>query len=159
MKDVKGIYQHRKKEWFARWYTWIEWDKSSDRFSAWPAFDTKLNMYKDEYFTKNTWIWDGKPHWAYNTDAISYQDARDAIEWTPNVINASAAITGNDATIRLSSFTPNLKEYQVKKEGEWMKCDSVVDVELAKDREEIAFRVLNKAGVAGPEYKMSFVSK
>ena len=102
-------------------------------------------MYKDEYFTKNTWIWDGKPHWAYNTDAISYQDARDAIEWTPNVINASAAITGNDATIRLSSFTPNLKEYQVKKEGEWMKCDSVVDVELAKDREEIAFRVLNKA--------------
>ena len=32
-------------------------------------------------------------------------------------------------------------------------------VELAKDREEVAFRVLNKAGVAGPEYKMSFVSK
>jgi hypothetical protein len=159
LKDVKGVYQHRKKEWFARWYTWIEWDKSSDRFSAWPTFDTKLNMYKDEYFTKNTWIWDGKPHWAYNTDAISYQDARDAIEWTPNVINANATVTGNDAKIRLSSFTPNLKEYQIKKEGEWMKCDSVVDVELKKDREELAFRVLNKAGVAGPEFKMSFVSK
>ena len=116
-------------------------------------------MYKDEYFTRNTWIWDGKPHWAYNTDAISYQDTRDAIEWTPNVIDADATIKGNEAKIKLSSFTPNLKEYQLRKEGEWVRCDSVVNIELNKDREEVAFRAMNKAGVAGPEYKMAFLSK
>jgi len=159
LKDAKGIYRHRDKEWFARWYTWLEWDKNSTRFSAWPAFNTKLNMYKDDYFSTHTWFWDGKPHWAYNTDEVSYQDARDAIEWTPNVIKAGATISDDHANIHLSSFTPNLKEYQFNKDGEWIRCDSVVDVQLNKDKEELAFRAVNKAGVAGPEYKMAFVSK
>jgi hypothetical protein len=53
---------------FAQWYTWIEWEKSNNRFMVWPAFNSKLNMYADDYFNNHTWIWDGKPHWAYNTE-------------------------------------------------------------------------------------------
>ena len=159
LKDQKGVYRQKNKEWFARWYTWLEWDKSSNRFSAWPAFNTKLNMYKDEYFSKNTWIWDGEPHWAYNTDAISYQDKREAIEWTPNIIHAEAAISDDHAKISLRSFTPNFREYQMNNNGNWVKCDSVVEIELDKDKEEIMFRAVNTAGVAGPEHTMTFVSK
>jgi hypothetical protein len=159
LKDEKGVYLLHKKEWFAQWYTWLEWDKTSTRFSAWPSFDTKLNMYKDDYFSKHTWFWDGKPHWAYKTNEISYQDARDAIEWTPNVIEAEAAIVDDHAKISLSSFTPNFKEYQVNSDGNWVRCDSVVDLKLNKDKEDVSFRAVNAAGVAGPEYKMAFVSK
>jgi hypothetical protein len=159
LKDRKGKYIQRNKEWFARWYTWLEWDKTSTRFSAWPAFSTKLNMYKDDYFTKNTWYWDGKPHWAYNTDEVSYQDKREAIEWTPNVIDAVVTTSDDHANIRLSSFTPNFKEYQVNNNGNWVRCDSVLTVPLKNEREEFSFRAVNLAGIAGPEYKMAFVSK
>ena len=159
LKNQKGVYIQRNKEWFARWYTWLEWDKTSTRFSAWPRFDTKLNMYKDDYFAKNTWYWDGKPHWAYNTDDVTYQDKREAIEWTPNVINAVVTTGDGHASIRLSSFTPNLKEYQVNSNGNWARCDSVLTVPLKRDTEEFSFRAVNLADVAGPEYKMTFVSK
>lgn len=159
LKDEKGVYRHRNKEWFAGWYTWLEWDKNSARFSAWPAFHTKLNMYKDDYFATHTWYWDGKPHWAYNTDEISYQHERDAIEWTPNVIDAKATIIDEHAKIELRSFTPNFKAYQVNSNGNWVPCDSIVEVKLSKDKEEVSFRTVNLAGVGGPEYKMSFVSK
>ena len=159
LKDKNGKYVKRDKKWFAMWYTWLEWDKNATRFSEWPSFATKLNMYKDDYFSKHTWIWDGKPHWAYNTDEVTYQDVRDAIEWTPNVIKAEAAINGDHAKVSLHSFTPNFKEYQANENGEWVKVDSVVNIPLKKDKEEIAFRSVNAAGVAGPEYKLSFVSK
>lgn len=158
LKDSKGIYEHRNKDWFARWYTWIEYDQLSTRFSAWPSFNTKLNMFKDEYFSKHTWYWDGKPHWAYNTDDVIYQDKKEAIEWTPNIIQAVASIDKDEAQINLTSFTPNFKEYQVNKNGTWEKCDSVVNVKLKKDTEEIVFRAVNIANVAGPEHKMVFVS-
>jgi hypothetical protein len=159
LKDRNGVYRVKDKKWFAMWYTWLEWDKTSTRFSAWPVFNTKLNMYRDDYFSKHTWYWDGKPHWAYNTDEVAYQDARDAIEWTPNVIHAEANITDGHAKIFLRSFTPNFKEYQLNNDGNWIRCDSIVDLKLNKDKEEILFRAVNIAGVAGPEYKMNFVSK
>src|SRR5205085_3376284 len=159
LKDKNGIYRTRNKEWFARWYTWLEWDRSANRFSAWPAFTTKLNMYRDDYFTSHTWFWDGKPHWAYNTSDVQYQDTRDAIEWTPNVIDADAAIGNSHAEIKLRSLTPNFKEYEMNINGSWVRCDSVVNVELKKDREEFLFRAVNIADVAGPEYKIAFTIK
>jgi hypothetical protein len=116
-------------------------------------------MYKDDYFSKHTWFWDGKPHWAYNTHEVSYQGTRDAIEWTPNVVSADASVSGDHARVRLKSFTPNFKEYEINRGGEWEKCDSVVQIELGKRKEQIAFRAVNAAGVAGPEYKITFVSK
>lgn len=159
LRNEKGEMVYHDKTWFARWYTWLEWDKTSTRFTAWPAFNTKLNMYRDDYFRNHTWFWDGKPHWAYNTDDVTYQDSRDAIEWTPNVINASAVTSGDHAKVYLRSFTPNFKEYEINQNGSWSRCDSVVDFPLNKNEEHIAFRAVNIAGVAGPEYKINFVSK
>jgi len=159
LKDVKGVYVRHNKDWFASWYTWLEWDKTSTRFTAWPMFNTKMNMYKDDYFSSHTWIWDGKPHWAYNTDEITYQDKRDAIEWTPNVINAAATTSGDHAKVVLKSVTPNFKEYEMNGDGSWVRCDSVVELPLDKDKQEVAFRAVNAAGVAGPEYKLIFVAK
>jgi hypothetical protein len=160
LKDVHGIYRVKDRQWFAQWYTWIEWDKSANRFSAWPAFSTKLNMFKDNYSSAHTWYWDGKPHWAYSTNDVSYQDKREAIEWTPNTIHADVSLQQNVAQIRLSSFTPNFKEYQVKRdEDDWNKCDSVLTLTLKKDKEELSFRAVNAANIYGPEYKMIFSSK
>lgn len=162
LKDVKGNYVKHKKDWFAQWYTWLEWDKSANRFSAWPEFHTKLNMYQDEYFKSHTWYWDGKPHWAYNTDNVTYQSARDAIEWTPNTIQAIIKIDSstNEAAITLFSSTPNFKEYQVKYQNDsWTPCDSSLIVSLKEPREQYLFRAVNVANVAGPEYKVIFASK
>ncbi|MBL7698690.1 MAG: transglutaminase domain-containing protein [Chitinophagaceae bacterium] len=158
LKDQKGKYVRRNKEWFAQWYTWIEWDQQANRFSAWPSFDTKLNMFRDDYFKNHTWIWDGKPHWGYNTDAINYQDSRAAIEWTPNTIEASVIMGEKDAEVRLSSITPNFKEYQMRapESGEWIKCDSIVKVKFDKDALKYSFRAVNLQNVAGPEYQVEF---
>ena len=53
------------KEQYAQTFTWIEWHGYNDMFSAWPNYRELLIMYNDEYFKTHTWIWDGKPHWAY----------------------------------------------------------------------------------------------
>jgi hypothetical protein len=58
---------------FAQTYTWIEW-------GIFPPTGlqggreivhalSKMNMFADGYFKDHMWIWDGKPHWAYNTDS------------------------------------------------------------------------------------------
>jgi len=161
LKDRTGVFRKRNKEWFAQWYTWLEWDKKANRFSAWPAFTTKLNMFSDDYSRKNKWYWDGKPHWAYNTDQISYQDRREAIEWTPNIIQPAVTITDAHAKITLASTTPNFKEYQVlhAPDSTWIKCDSQLNVDLEKHKEEFQFRTMNVAAVPGPVCKISFTEK
>jgi len=118
-------------------------------------------MYQDDYFKQHTWIWDGKPHWAYNTDHVKYLTSREAIEWTPNTISCDVAINGNTATATLRSVTPNFKEYEMKEGAgsEWVKCDSVVSIALNKDRLEYAFRAVNAANVAGPQYQVAFAKK
>lgn len=162
LKDVNGMYIKHNKDWFAQWYTWLEWDRSADRFSAWPAFHTKLNMYQDDYFKSHTWYWDGKPHWAYKTDQISYQSSRDAIEWTPNTIHAYIRIDSskNEAAIRLSSATPNFKQYQMRHDNNsWTTCDSTLTIALKAPKEAYYFRAVNIADVAGPEFKVIFASR
>jgi hypothetical protein len=154
----KGKYIKRTKEDFLQWYTWLEWDHTNNRYSAWPHFVSKLNMYRDDYFKNHTWTWDGMPHWAYNSDVMNLVDSRDAIEWTPNTILGTFAINGQNATVSLSSVTPNFREYQMKdlSEGTWVKCDSVFTLPLSKDRVEVAFHAVNAANVTGPDYKMVF---
>ena len=71
-------------------------------------------MYNDDYFRHHVWIWDGKPHWAYNTPHMELIADRSAIEWTPNTIAAKVKIEDDKATISLNSNTPNLKTYQMK---------------------------------------------
>ena len=156
----KGVYIKKTKEQFAQWYTWLEWETSNDRYTAWPGFSSKLNMYQDEYFKSHTWIWDGKPHWAYNTDHVKYVVDRKAIEWTPNTILGNVEIKNNSANISLTSVTPNLREYQMKKlpEGKWIKCDSIMSLPLNGDKLELAFHAVNLADVSGPEYKVVLTS-
>ncbi len=106
-------------------------------------------------------MWDKKPHWAYNTKYMNLASDRKAIEWTPNTISSKVHIDGNKAHIELNSNTPNLKTYQMKEmPGEdpiasgWRDISKAVDIELKKDTNEIVFRVVNLAGVAGPESKV-----
>ena len=159
--DKKGGIEKVSRAGFAQWYTWIEWEKSNNRFTVWPVFDSKLNMYQDDYFKNHTWIWDGKPHWAYNKpEYMNRVNERKAIEWTPNTISSKVTIERSKSKIELYSNTPNLKTYQMKMPGEdteaigWKDVSKVVEVELKKDTNEFVFRVVNLAGIIGPEHNI-----
>lgn len=159
--DKDGNMKKVTKERFAQTYTWIEWEKYNDRAANWPDAKAKssvLNMYEDDYFRNNTWIWDGKPHWAYAMPRhmIRVPD-RSAIEWTPNVIASSVEMEGAVAHISLESETPNLRSYQMKRGdvGEWTDVGSSVDLTIEGDGEALAFRAVNLAGVTGPEHRIT----
>jgi len=144
------------KERFAQTYTWIKWESGNNRFTNWPEIDEEvdhLNMYADEYFKNNTWIWDNKPHWSYKTEFMIPIEDLQALEWTPNTIKADVTIDDNKAAITLHSNTPNLKSYQMKEspEGEWKDVQDSILVELKNDRNELLFRTVNIAGVPGVE--------
>ncbi len=144
------------KERFMQTYTWIEWHMYNDMFTSWPNYETKLIMYEDDFYQNNIWIWDGKPHWAYNTEFLITEKSREAIEWTPNTLSSAVMIDGNRALIDLTSNMPNLKEYQMKESGknEWHSVKDSVDIPLEKEEHEILLRAINLAGVSGPEYKV-----
>ncbi|HEX5553429.1 MAG TPA: transglutaminase domain-containing protein, partial [Chitinophagaceae bacterium] len=154
--DKNGVMQKVTKERFAQTFTWIEWEQLNNRFTSWPDFNTPLNMYQDDYFKNHTWIWDGKPHWAYNTPYMRLVSDRKAIEWTPNTIDSKVVIEGNRARIELDSNTPNFKTYQMKEipNGNWIDVPKVVEVDLKEDNNEIVFRTVNLGGVTGPEHKV-----
>ncbi len=146
---------------FAQTYTWLEWESYNDRYTNWPESSSNvsiLNMYEDEYFKQNTWIWDGKPHWAYSESGhmVRIPD-RDAIEWTPNTIAAHVSVSEGSAKIQLESFTPNLRSYQMRRppEDQWTDVPATITLKPGED-EQVHFRTMNLAGVAGPEYKIIF---
>jgi hypothetical protein len=111
-------------------------------------------MFEDDYVKTHTWIWDGKPHWAYNSDQVNFLKNKEQIEWTPNTLRSTVNIDDNNAQITLISVTPNLREYQLYNEGEWKRCDSTVRIELNQQKHELAFRTMNTAGVSGPEHRV-----
>lgn len=157
--NSKGEMVPISRERFAQTYTWIEWEAVNNRFTSWPDNSdelAKLNMYADDYFKNNTWIWDGKPHWAYNTENMILIDNRSAIEWTPNTIKADVTIEGEVASAALTSNTPNLRTYQLKEtvDGEWKDIPNPVSVALNKEGNELLFRSVNLAGVTGVHYKV-----
>ena len=146
----------------AQTYTWIEYHTHNDMFTVWPEHETLLSMYEDDYFRNNTWIWDGKPHWAYDKpEFMRLVPDRDAIDWTPNVISSEVLIDGNMARIKLISETPNLKEYQLRKGsvGEWEAVENTLEMELSGERLEFYFRTMNLAGVGGPLHKIIISKK
>lgn len=146
---------NRSAESFARTYTWIEYHTYNNIFTVWPNHESFLTMYADDYFKNNTWIWDGKPHWAYEkSDFMILETDRNAIEWTPNTISSEVHIDDQIAHIYLTSDTPNLKEYQMKKstEDKWQKVDDEFSLELTDNSHEIAFRAVNLVNVSGPEH-------
>jgi hypothetical protein len=144
---------------FAQTYTWIEWESVNNRFTSWPDNSSdlaKLNMFADDYFKNNTWIWDGKPHWAYNTKNMILVSDRNALYWTPNTIKADVKIEGEMASIALNSDTPNLMSYQMKdfRDREWKDISNPVTLSLKNNRNEILFRTMNMVGVPGIPYKV-----
>ena len=150
--DETGI----TKERYTQTYTWLEWHAYNNMFTVWPKFETLLIMYADDYFNSNTWIWDGKPHWAYNTEYLILEKNRTSFEWTPNTILSEVKIVENRATIILKSDTPNLKEYQIKKSysGVWQTTTDSLEIYLENRKHELLFRTINIANIAGPEHKI-----
>ena len=145
------------KERSAQTYTWLEFHTHNDMFTAWPEHETMLSMLADDYFNNNTWIWGGKPHWAYaKPEFMRLVEDRDAIDWTPKTIASEILIKENAANIKLTSDTPNLKEYQMRvgMSGDWQAVDESLSVDLKKKRHEWFFRTMNLVGVSGPEHKI-----
>lgn len=147
---------NRTKDLFARIYTWISWEKYTNRYTVWPNDSSDIIMYKDDYYDHNTWIRDGKPHWAYNTQYLHPVSDATAIEWTPNVISSETTIDKDKATIKLTSETPNFKTYQLRELPDeiWKDVGDTVQLKLEKDKYEIVFRTMNLAGVTGPDQKV-----
>ena len=156
--SITGLpeYGIKTKEQLARIYTWISWDKYNNRYSSWPDNNAEIIMYDDDYFKNHTWLWDGKPHWAYNTKFLNLVSDRNKIEWTPNTILSKVLIEGNKARISLTSVTPNLKTYQMKElpDEKWKNIPDSIEIGLDKEKYEILFRTKNLSGVTGPEHKI-----
>lgn len=162
--NSKGEMVAITKERFAQTYTWIEWESVNNRFIGWPENSSalaRLNMFADDYFKNNTWIWDGKPHWAYDTENMILVSDRNALYWTPNTIEAEVKINEGEATIDLKSSTPNLATYQMKNapDGAWKEISNPVMISLKDSRNEIQFRSVNLAGVPGIPYKVIIASE
>jgi hypothetical protein len=141
----------------AQTYTWIEWHGHNDLFTVWPNHQELLIMFEDDYFKNNTWIWGNKPHWAYaKPEFMKLVQDRDVIYWTPNTISSKVEIEADTAHIELVSDTPNLREYQMKElpAEEWITTDNKLNVKLKKRKAELLFRVVNLAGIAGPEHRI-----
>ena len=145
------------KERFAQTYTWIEWHGYNDFFTSWPDHTELLVMYDDDYFKNNTWIWGGKPHWAYDKpEFLKLVSDRNQIYWTPNTISSNVKIAENIAQVELTSETPNLKEYQMKElpSGEWKTVEKKINLKLTETKYDWLFRTINLANVTGPEHKI-----
>ncbi|HEU5147320.1 MAG TPA: hypothetical protein VFT90_11425 [Chryseosolibacter sp.] len=161
VKDEKGVMQDHTRADFARTYTWLEYETYNDRYTNWPESGkgvSILTMYEDDFFRNNTWIWDGKPHWAYNVkDHLIRESNRDAIEWTPNVITSDVTVDGNTVHVELTSATPNLKTYQMKSfpDSSWTDVPASLDLQVDGNELQLFFRTVNLAGVTGPEHRIA----
>lgn len=122
----------------------------------WPNDSSDIIVYPDNYYHSHIWLRDGKPHWAYNTRYLHLVPNRKSIEWTPNTIASNVVINESKATVTLHSNTPNFKTYQMKEmpDGDWKDVADSLDIELKKESNEMIFRAVNIAGVAGPEHKI-----
>lgn len=138
-------------------YRWCSWETSTNRFTAFPMRPTStLVMLDDDFFQKNTWYRDGKPHWAYSTPYLIKTTRRDWIEWTPNVITSDVKIEDGKASVFLTSCTPNFRSFQMKVgDGVWADCDERVQPPVAESGlHRFAFRTMNLFGVTGPEHRV-----
>lgn len=156
LKNESGKWEQVTKESFMQTFTWIAWESSNDRFVHWPENSdalANLILYKDDYSDKNTWIWDGKPHWGYAANRFTRVADRNAIEWHPNSVFINASSHKDKVTVRLRSRMPNLKNFQMKnaEKNTWQNIgDSVVVIYKGRS-EKISFRPVNLAGVSGKE--------
>lgn len=155
-KIVAGMpeYNIPTREDLAKVYTWISWYKDNDRYTYWPESSADIIIYRDEYTKSHTWLWVGKPLWAYNTKYLHWTDNISEIEWTPNTISSGISISGNKLKINLNSSTPNLKTYQIKSGNHWEDITNNFEATLKHKKYEWSFRTMNIAVVDGIEYKI-----
>ncbi|MBL7763229.1 MAG: transglutaminase domain-containing protein [Chitinophagaceae bacterium] len=147
----------RSKEIFARVFRWIAWFKQQDIYSNWDNGISYMVMYEDDYFKTHQWIRvDGKPHWAYGTKYLILVKDRKQLYWTPNTITSEVKINGNNATVKLNSYTPFFKTYEMKEgeDGKWKDVPDSLDISLQKNKNEFLFRTVNMQGATGAEYKI-----
>lgn len=159
--DVDPETGHSKEK-NAQTYTWIEWHGYNDMFTAWPHHRELLILYEDDYSRNHTWIWGGKPHWAYAQPQYrKWVPDRNEIYWTPNTIASQTTIDGKVLHVRLQSATPNRKEYQRKdfSTGEWIRVEEQFTLPLKKEKQELSLRAINLAGVAGPIHRILVESR
>ena len=164
-KNVKRTYgperKHKRKDFpeSTHTYRWISWEASTNHFTEWPnRTGSSLVIYEDDFWRRNTWYRDGKPHWAYKADYFIPVRRRSWIEWTPNVIASRVEIDRERAAIALHSCTPNFKTYQVRRGGGgWKPCGERLELKLGKRGASLAFRAVNLAGVKGPEHRVEIV--
>ncbi|MFB3891201.1 MAG: transglutaminase domain-containing protein [Phycisphaerae bacterium] len=137
-------------------YRWCSWETSTNWFTHTPAArSSTLVMLDDQRFRENTWLRDGKPHWALKTPYLIATPNRSWIEWTPNVISSAVKLSGEKATVTLNSFTPNIRSYQVKAgDGQWTDCEDQVELPLKKEMNRFTFRAVNLFGVSGPPHEV-----
>ncbi len=142
-------------------YACIGWLWQTDRFSRWPERGSSVMIvYNDEFFRNNVWYRSGKKNWAYDTGNFKRVEEINKINWTPNVLDLDVKINGSVAQVGINSCTPNLREYQMKREGgAWNPVAGNFSLELSGPREEFVFRSVNLAGVTGPVYRLVLEKK
>lgn len=140
----------------ARTYAWISWPSEGNRFTRYPEDPGGLQvLYEDEYTRTHTWYRNGKKHWAYDARRFKMISAREAIEWTPNVLDVKAQIQEESVEVQIASSTPNLKEYQMKREeGGWERVEEKFKIRLKSPQEKVLLRAVNLLGRWGPEHRL-----
>jgi hypothetical protein len=147
---------------FAQTYSWITWDAYADMATSWPGHKQMLIMYEDENFRNNVWIRGDRPHWVYaRPEYLRLVKDKDELYFTPNTISSEAEIDGDIALIKLTSDTPGLAEYQMRKlpGDEWVKVEPEFEIELKSRKYELVFRTVNHAGVSGPDHRIIILDR
>ena len=161
-RDVRRAYgperKYKRKDFpeSTHTYRWVTFEMSTSNFTDWPnAQSSAVVVYEDDFFRKNTWYRDGRPHWAYKADFFVRVRSRNWIEWTPNVVASRVQIDGKRARIALRSCTPNFKTYRMRRGGgKWRDCAEGLDLAVPKGGLGLTFRAVNLAGVKGPEHRV-----
>ncbi len=140
-------------------YRWLTWEIQGDRHSNWAGFHSSaLVTWEDEYSRSHTWWRRGRTnkHWAYEAEYFVPTRHRQWIEWTPNVLEVTVSVEREQLEGRITSCTPNLREYQIRPEpgGDWRPVDPYFTLPLSSQRHEWLLRSVNLAGVAGPSYRL-----
>jgi hypothetical protein len=145
-------------------YRWLTWEIQGNRHSNWPGHHSSaLVLWEDDYARNHVWWRIGRSnrHWAYEADYFVPTSHRDWIEWTPNVLQVEISLRGRELDGKITSSTPNLKEYQIREAsgGEWRPIEALFTLPLTRSKHEWRLRSVNLAGVSGPEHRVAVERK
>jgi len=93
-------------------FKWVSWYPEANLFTRWPEKrSSKEIVFVDDIWHQNIWYRNSRKHYAYDADMFVKATDLDAIYWTPNTIRADITIKGTEASVVITSETPNLREY------------------------------------------------